>query len=210
MPHGKHQRNVDVDALGDERFDGGYPDDGRRDFDHQVRPIHFPPQSPRLLDRPFGASRSIGRDLDADEAVSAVGCVEHRSKNVGRHLDVLDGEPFEECRGSDFGVRGDGRAKPVVVFGARGDGFREDRGIAGHASNPILFDQPAELAADDEIAPNEIEPDRLAAVFQSLQPIGSARGPHGSPRTHVSNGAALRGRAPATAGSCSAASRARV
>ena len=66
---GEEQRDVDVDALGDERPDGGDARWRRRHLDHHVGPRHGLPEPPRLGERARGVVGEVGRDLQAHVAV---------------------------------------------------------------------------------------------------------------------------------------------
>ena len=57
VPHGKHQRDVDVDAIGDERLDGGNPFGSRRNFNHYVGAVHCRLEAFCFGDRPLGVMR---------------------------------------------------------------------------------------------------------------------------------------------------------
>ena len=95
----EQQRDVDVDAVGDQIADRRQALGCRRHFDHEVRTIDRVPQALGFGDRGFGLLRQIGRDLDADKAVGAAAFLEHRKEHVGRLLDVLDRELFVNLAG---------------------------------------------------------------------------------------------------------------
>ena len=88
----EQQRDVDVDAFADELADRRQAGLCRRHLDHQVVAADRLPEPPRLGDRRLGVHRQIGRDLEADIAVPAFGCVVDRAQRVGRVPDVLDRE----------------------------------------------------------------------------------------------------------------------
>ena len=96
---GKQQRDVDVDAVGGQVVNGRQAFRRRRDFDHQIFAVDFPPQSPRLIDGCLGVHRQIGRHFNADKAIGAVGGIEYRTQHVGRAANILDRELLEDLPG---------------------------------------------------------------------------------------------------------------
>ncbi len=73
----EQQRDVDVDAVGDELANRRQPGAGRRNLDHDIVARDLAPQPPRLGDRRLRAHRQIGRHLEAHIAVRALG-LRHR------------------------------------------------------------------------------------------------------------------------------------
>jgi hypothetical protein len=59
-----------------------------------------------------------------------------------------------------------GFAERLIIFPAAVNRLFEDSRIAGNPAQAILFDQSLQLSAEDQIAPDVVEPDRL---FMSSQ-----------------------------------------
>src|SRR5690606_33005888 len=94
----EEEGDIDVDALGQERPDGGLAFLGSRNLDHQVRPVDRLPEDTRVLERSLGVPRKAWKYLDGDEAVLAAALVVDRAKDVAGVLDVLDGDGLEDLR----------------------------------------------------------------------------------------------------------------
>ena len=161
----EQQGDIDVDALGDQHLDRLQPRLGCGYLDHQVVAMHRAPQVPSLLDRAVGVMGQVRRDLEADEAVGALGCVVHWSQGVAGGLDILDREPLVERLGVDLVVGLEQVEDGLVVGAGAGDRLVEDGRVAGDAAQ-ALVDQPGEPAAGDEVAVDVIEPQRLATGQQ--------------------------------------------
>ena len=155
----EEQRHVDVDALRDQLPDGRDALRGGRYLDHQVRTAHGGPQAPRLCERARRVGGEKGRHLQADVTVAPVRLVVHAAKQVGGVLDIPDRQLLVQRRGVDRG--GARRVEEVGVIRAAGDRLLEDGGVGGHPADAVLLDQPLQLAAGDQAAPDVIEPDRL-------------------------------------------------
>ena len=167
---GEQQRDVDVDALADQRTDRRNARLGPRHLDHQVVAADRLPQPPRLGDGRRGVYGDIGRDFQADEAVATGIRVVDRAENVGGAVDVGDREPLVDGAHGRVVVRN--RAFDVGVVGpGLDDCLFEDRGIGGDPADRILADQPLEASIGEKIAGQEIEPHRLAVLAQRLQRI---------------------------------------
>ena len=144
-----------------------------RHLHHQVLALDVLPEPFGFRDGPLGVHRQIGRDLEADETVVAVQAVVNRAQHVGGVLDVLDGDRLEQV--------GDGAvallqrvADRAVIFVRTADRLFEDRGVRRHALDAVGIDQRLEVALGDEAAGEEVQPDRLAMVFECFDGIHGA------------------------------------
>ena len=154
-------------------LDSGQAFRRRRHLDHQVFAFDVLPKPLGLGDRGFGIHRQIGRYFEADEAVLALQLVIDRAQHIRRMLDVLDGEMLEQ-----FGHRPiaglQHLADGAVIFVRTADRFLEDRWIRGDPLDAVGLDQLFEVALGDEAAGQEIQPDRLAVVFECFDGIHDA------------------------------------
>ncbi len=166
----EQQRNVDVDAVGDQVVDGRHAFGRRRHFDHQVFAIDGMPQALGFGDGALGVFGEIRRDFDADKAVGAVRCIEYRAEHIGRALDILDSKLFKNLAGRPILLFEDLRHR-VVIFIGMADGVLEDRGVRRHAAQAVLVAELLEAAFGDEAAREKIEPNRLAVVLERFQSI---------------------------------------
>src|SRR5262249_35515994 len=91
-------------------------------------------------------------------------------ENAGRVLHVADRNLLVHTLG--IVVSAAQPLKHVRVIGAAGDRLLEDRRIRRHAPQPILIDQPTEVAARDQAASDVVEPDRLAVLLKADEWIG--------------------------------------
>jgi len=97
----------------------------RRNLDHQIAPIDFPPQTFRFLDGSLRVGCEKRRHFDADKAVGAVRGVKYGSQDIGRVANVLDRELLEDLRRRMVMARQhplDG----VVIFFGMADGMLEN------------------------------------------------------------------------------------
>ena len=94
MAHRKHQGDIDVDAIGDQLFDGGNARRRRRHFDHQIGPVDRGSQTLRFADRFLGVVGEMRRHFETDVAVVAVRRIIDRAQHVRRHLNIFDGQRF--------------------------------------------------------------------------------------------------------------------
>jgi predicted PurR-regulated permease PerM len=93
--------------------------------------------------------------------------------DIGGVLNVLDRESLVKRLGvqrADLGPLDEG---PVVR--ASGDGLLEDGGVRGQPPQAILLDQAVQFAADNQVAPDVVEPHRLAKDLQRTQRIFESR-----------------------------------
>ena len=144
-----------------------------RHLHHQVLPLDVLPEPFGFRDGPLGIHRQIGRDLEADETVVAVQAVVNRAQHVGGVLDVLDGDRLEQV-GDGAVARLQGVADRAVIFVRTADRLFEDRGVRRHALDAVGIDQRLEVALGDEAAGEEVQPDRLAMVFECFDGIHGA------------------------------------
>ena len=83
-------------------------------------------------------------------------------------LDIADRQLGEDVIGIvDPGV--DQLANLIVVEVSLGDRLLEDRGIARQSGDVFIGDAMLELTRGDELATDEVEPDRLAVFAELLQ-----------------------------------------
>src|SRR6185312_4461710 len=166
----EEERDVDVDSLADELSDRRDPLGRRRNLDHEVLAMDRAPEARRLVDGRLGVMREVRRDLHADVPVAAIGLVVDRTEDVSRLLNVLDGEPFvDRRRGLALVLFVTFQRGPVVR--AAGDRLFEDRRVRRDAADAVLPHQSRELAALKEMAPDVVEPDRLAVPRMKLLQI---------------------------------------
>jgi len=65
-----------------------------------------------------------------------------------------------------------GSGDQLVVIVAMPDRLLEDRRVRGDAAQPVVGDQPAELAALQKVAADKVEPYRLPVFLKRPQRIG--------------------------------------
>ena len=104
---------------------------GRRDLDEQVLPVDLGPQLLGGGEGRVGVVGEVGRDLDRDAAVDAVGGVEDRLEHVAGVAYVGRGQ--REDRLVDVGALGGELAHLVVVPLTVGERRGEDRRVGGDA-----------------------------------------------------------------------------
>ena len=102
----------------------------------------------------------VGRDLQADIAVGAVGSVVDRAQHVGGGLDVGHRAALVEVDDAGIALVHHG-FQGVVVLRRAADGLLEDRGVRGHAAQAVRVHQRLELALGHEAPGDEIEPHGL-------------------------------------------------
>ncbi len=94
----EEQGDVDVDAVGEAALDRRPALLGAGNLDHDIGPVHRPPEPHRFGDGGLGVARGPGRDFERDEPVGAVGAVVDRAEQVGGALHVLDRESPRRSR----------------------------------------------------------------------------------------------------------------
>ncbi len=167
----EHQRNVDVDAFGDQGENRRNAFRRAGNLDQQVGTVHGVPQPPRLGNAAGRVLGKPGRNLDAHETVRAFGAVVHRAQDVGRGLDVRDLDGVEQRHRRHVRVGGEQVLELFVVVGAAGNGLVKNRGIAGKPAEPVLFHQPLQLSRSDQVAADVVQPDGLPMGMQFQQKI---------------------------------------
>ena len=168
--NGKQQRGIDMDAFGQQRLHGRKALGGGRHLDHQIGPVHEPPQAPRLLYRPRRVMGQARGHLQADIAVPALGVVVHRGEQIGGGLYVGDGQPLVNglvVQSRVLGQIGDG----LGVIRAAGNGLFKNGRVRGHPPDAVLFDQSRQVAAAEQAAAYVIQPHGLAETFQCLDRV---------------------------------------
>ena len=163
----KQQRDIDVDAAGNQIVDRRHAFGRAGHLDHQVLAADLAPQPLGFVDGALGILGEIGRDFDADIAVGAMGGFVCRAQHVGGLLDVLDRQMLENL--ADRSVlhlqhAGDGR----VVFVGMADGLLEDRRVRRHPAQAVVIGELFQAAVGDKTAGQEIEPDGLAVIRKRL------------------------------------------
>ena len=169
----EQQRDVDADAFADQMFDRGQALRRRRHLDHQILALDVLPEPLGLGDGALGVHRQIGRDLEADEAVAAVQGVVNRAQHVGGILDVLDRERLEQVGHRPVALL-QRLADRAVIFVRTADRLLENRRVRRHPFDAVGLDQRLEVALGDEAAGKEVQPDRLAMVFECFDGIHDA------------------------------------
>ena len=163
----EHQRDVDVDALSGQRLNSRNACEGGGHLDHDVRASRDLPEMPGFGDGGFSVVGGAWRDFETDEAVCAFTVVVHRSKDISRHLDVLDDQAFDERSIAHVAFSTERAMQPGIVVGAAGNRFVEDRRVAGHAAQAVLINQSLQPTASDQAAADMVQPDELATLIQS-------------------------------------------
>ena len=166
----KQQRDVDADAFADQMLDRGQAFRRRRHLHHQVLAADVVPEPLGLGDGALGVHRQIGRYLQADKAVVTVELVIDRPQHIGRVLDVLDRDLFEQL-GHRAVALFQGAPDRAVIFVGTADRLLENRRIRGDALDAVGIDQLLQVALGDEAAGQKIQPDRLAVVFECFDGI---------------------------------------
>ena len=106
----------------------------------------------------------LGLDLDAGEAIAAIGFLVDRSQVVQRLSDVTHRDLLVDRLVALPLV--DHATYEVVVMAA-GDGLGKDGRVAGQTPQP-LADQLVESTALDQLAVDEVDPGRLALLLEEL------------------------------------------
>src|SRR5262249_19313120 len=163
-----------VDPLGDQLLHGRDALWRRRHLDHEIRPVDGLPQSPCLFQRALGIARELGGYLEAHVAVAPLRPLVLRPQNAGRIANIAHGDALIERAGVNPARIGG--SQDIKVIRAAGDGLLEDRRVGRDPADPVLFDQLLQLAADEQVAVDVVEPDRLAVIGQSPQRIDGLHG----------------------------------
>src|SRR5262249_37934243 len=99
------------------------------------------------------------------------GPVVERAERVARGLDVAHRQRLVDLEGRDPRSRAPQALQVGVILGALADGLLEDGRVRGHAADAVLVDQPLQLAALDQLARDEVEPDGLSEAGELLEGI---------------------------------------
>ena len=169
----EQQRDVDADAFADQLLDRGQAFRRRRYLDHQILALDVLPEPLGLGDRTLGVHRKIRRHFEADKTVVPLQFIIDRAQHVGGVLDVLDGEMLEQFSHrtvAAFQRLADG----AVIFVRTADRLFEDRRVRCDALDAVGVDQVFQVALGDEAAGQEIQPDRLAVLFECFDGIHDA------------------------------------
>ena len=162
---GEDQRDIDVDALADQRLDGRNALRSGGHFNHDVGTVDVGEQASRLVNRALGIVRETGTDLERCEPVGSAGPVEHGPQQVGRVADVRDGHRLKDFA-SAFARLGQ-PDQFVVVVGRLGDGLVEDGRVRGEARDTCV-DELLERARLDHGPADVVVPDRLSHIPEAL------------------------------------------
>src|SRR6202011_6019655 len=105
--------------------------------------------------------------------IGSVEMIIDRAQHLRRMLDVLDGELLEQL-GDRAGAIFQRLSDRAVIFVRTADRFLEDRRIGRDALDAVGIDQLFQVAPGDEAAGQEIQPDRLAVLFECFDGIHDA------------------------------------
>ncbi len=178
----EQQRHVDRDARGGQLAECVDALGRRRHLDEHVRAVDLGEDALRRLDRAGDVARELGRELERDVAVLAVGGVVDRAQQVGAVADVGVGE-LEEDRARVEAVVGRRAERAVVEIGVA-DGLLEDGRVRGHAADAVVGDQTRERAGVEQFPADVVEPDRLAQRADGEQRVAHAMAPLVEGRLH--------------------------
>src|SRR6185312_6615301 len=103
----------------------------------------------------------------------AIQAVVNRAKHVCGVLDVLDRERLEQVGDGAVALL-QGLADRAVILVRTADRLFEDRGVRRHPLDAVGIDQRLEVALGDEPTSEEVQPDRLAMVFECFDGIHGA------------------------------------
>ena len=186
--HAEEERDVHIDAVGDQlgqRLDTG---GGAGHLDHHVRAIDQPEEALRFGDGRFTVVLDAGRHLEGDVAVDGAGRLVDGTEGIGGELDILGGESDEGVVGVGL-AHADDRLESLLIVARLGDGLVEDGRVGGHARDAAVGDHTVDLTGTEEPAADVVEPDALAVLDELLRREG-----HVSLRQARLRGCARRGR----------------
>ena len=164
----EEQRDVDVDAVGDERAHRDYALGRAGHLDHDVRTGDGLPEPVRFLDGRLGIVCRARRHLDGDEAVTSLRGVVHGPEDVARGANVVG---LDELEHFPRRLVAYGSFELGIVGGALRERLLEDRRIRRHARECVARHAPGELAVAQHRAVDVVEPDRLAGGVKILQRV---------------------------------------
>src|SRR5205807_2322129 len=107
----------------------------------------------------------IRGDFEAYVSVATFYFLINRTQKIRSILNVTNGKNFVTCLGVEIGS-GLQRFQQICVIVAARDCFLEDRGIRRNAPQAIFIDQTLQFAAGDQVAPDVIQPNRLAELLK--------------------------------------------
>ena len=170
--HGKQQRDVDIEAVGDQAPQRPFA--GRRsgNLDHHVRPVDRCPQPMGLLDRGLRVVRGAGRHLNGHKSVAAVRCVVDPAEDIARGADVVGFDQLEQLPRGAAAAR---VANLFVVAGALSEGLLENRRIRRHTGERVCIYAVREFASAEHRAIDKVQPNRDARGVERAQRIVAIR-----------------------------------
>ena len=172
---GKEQSDIDIDALAQHLANGRNPRRCGGNFDHYILAGNRSPQTARFFDGPLRVVGQIRRNFETDVAIPAFRALVYRPQKVSRALDVAESEQFVATLGVEVGAIRK-RVEKILIERAAGNGLLKNRWIRGHARQSVVVNQALEFAPRHQIAPDVVQPDRLAKSLQLFQRVdGLAR-----------------------------------
>ncbi len=156
----EEQRHVDVDPLEDERFDGRNSLRRGGDFNHQVIPPDGMMQPEGLVNALLRTIGQVWGDLQTDVAVASLRAHINRIEEIGRILNIPNGQRFVDLLDVQGAVRKlpDGRR----IVRAAADAFLEDGRIGSDPHQPVALDHGLQLAGEDHPPTDIVEPGGLS------------------------------------------------
>ena len=156
MRHREHQRDVDVDALGDELLNRRNPFGRGRHLDHQVGTFQLLKITPRFSHCAFRVEGQVGVDLKTDVAVLAGALLIDRQEQAGRHADVLQRQRFIHF--ADACPTHHHFLQLFIVVVAVGDGLLKDGRVGSDAAHSLVNER-LQFPRRDKGAPDVVQPD---------------------------------------------------
>ena len=161
--HRENERDVHVDAFGDQRGDRGQAGTGGRNFDHDIGAAHGCEQPPGLCDRAFGIMGKQRWDFDAHIAIKRLGAIINRSQQVGSILNVFNNQLFVNL--VYLLALFHQLKKRVGIIVAIGYCFIKDGRIGSHTGHADI-DEPFQFTGNEQSAANVIIPETLTEVSE--------------------------------------------
>ena len=171
----KKQRDIDIDAFTEQLLNGGNPFRRSRHLDHHVLATDCFPQPQRFIQRALRVVSQIRRHFQAYIPIALLRALVDRPEQVGSVLNVANREQFITRFGVEI-LAPRQRIQKILVFRAAGDCLFENRGIGSHPPQAVFIDQPLQVSALEQIAPDVIEPDGLPERLQLFQGIDGLAG----------------------------------
>ena len=187
--HREHQRDVDVDPIGDALLDRRQPFVRCWDLDKNIGPPDPIEEVVGHRDRALGVVGDPRQDLDADVPVFVLGLFVDGLEHVRRQLDILDDQAQHDLF---VGLAGDHQSlQRRVIVAAAADRLFEDGGVRGHADDGILLDHSLELTGRHQAPADVVEPDTGACLIELKQGVLGHRSSYGfrqiGPNTRLSH-----------------------